>query len=238
MSSGGEQRGFVFAVTFIVIFSTLLVTIPVGLQGLAEEAEMVIGIEPSLLTGFSETENYSRPAFGAPLYVVYTYDLPDDGGNTWICGAVGGAFSLGAKILWFGLWLGGMRWTNFILSAETNRGEELTFAEIDIDADNGTARYSLQFIDDGNSAGGFVIYWNTTTYSSSSDAWDNDVLYLLHGIGFGATATNNIGALLIGLLFLQIPDVPVLVNVLIVVPIWASIVFVLWYVIKEMIPFV
>jgi hypothetical protein len=61
---------------------------------------------------------------------------------------------------------------------------------------------------------------------------------MLHGVGIDATAAMDIAQLLLGLLFLQLPDVPVLVNVLIAVPIWASVVYLIWFVIKETLPFV
>ena len=77
-----------------------------------------------------------------------------------------------------------------------------------------------------------------TEYEDPEDAWDNDVLILLHGLGIEDTATANIGALIISLLLLQLPEVPTLINIFIAVPIWACIVYVIWYIIKEMIPFV
>ena len=92
--------------------------------------------------------------------------------------------------------------------------------------------------DSSSAAGALVLYWNTTTYATSSDAWDNDDLYMLHGVGIESTATNDIGALIISLLLLRLPEVPPLVNVLLAVPIWACIIYVLWFIIKEMIPFV
>ena len=225
-----EQYGFVFAVTFIIIFSTLLATIPADLQGQESTVETITPVNPSLLTDFSASEDFVRTDFnglGAYAYVL--------GSREWICATNQTAFELGAKVLVGGiLWLGGMDVCRFIFDGE-NRGTIITLDDLDSDADDGTVRYDLQFEDTGNSAGGFVFYWNTTTYSDSSEAWTADKLYLLHGIGL--TADTNIASLLIALLFLQLPGVPVLVNVLLVVPIWASIVYVLWFIIKEMIPF-
>ena len=109
--------------------------------------------------------------------------------------------------------------------------------EIDNDASEGIASYSLIYLGTGNAAGTLIIYWDTDTYSSSSDAWIADALYCLHGVGLESSAVIDIGSLLIDLLTLQLPEVPLLVNILIVVPIWAGIVYILWYIIKEMIPF-
>ena len=98
-------------------------------------------------------------------------------------------------------------------------------------------RQDLRFTVNGDSAGKLVVYWNVTAYPAIADAWMAGDLQLLHGMGIEDTATANIGALIISLLLLQLPGVPVLVNMFLAVPIWACIVFVLWFIIKEMIPF-
>jgi len=227
-----EMRGFVFSLVFIIVFAGLLASIPSGLQGTGSDIETVIPIDPSLITGFSDTENYTAAAFTAGSY---EYSFND---REWIALSNDVIFSLSAKIFSFGLWLGHLDVCNFVSDGGTDRGQELAFTDMTADADEGGVHYSLQFVVTGDSAGSLVVYWNTTTYATASDAWDNDELYLLHGVGFDTQATNNIGALLISLLLLQLPDVPVLVNLFLAVPIWACIVYVLWYVIKEMIPFV
>jgi predicted secreted protein len=238
MSSGSEHRGFVFAVIFIVIFGTLLASIPAGLQGPNEQPETVIPIDPSVLTGFEESKNYTATAYtGGPTLYYYDYDL---GSRSWRAATDNDTMlTLAAKVTFLGiLWFGGLDTCTFVAPSGLNRGTQLDFDEIDIDAEDGTVRYSLTFTDSGDSAGKLVVYWNETDYSSVTDAWDADEAYLIHGLGFQESTTTNIGALIVSLLFLQLPDVPVLVNVFIAVPIWACIVFVLWYIIKEMIPFV
>lgn len=229
-----EMRGFVFSIVFIIVFAGLLASIPADLQGQGGTAETVLPVDPQLITDFSDDEDFTRTDFSAGVQV-YDYDL---GGFKWRCLYDGSQFSVYRKILIAGvLWLGATKSTQFYLDNGTNRGQFLSYTELEGDAEDGTVRYDLELTDSGNEAGGFVFYWNTTTHSDPEDAWDNDILYLLHGIGIDASATQNIGALLVSLLFLQLPNVPVLVNLLIATPIWACIVFVLWFVIKEMIPF-
>jgi hypothetical protein len=228
-----EERGFVFSVTFIVIFGLFLATLPAGLQGPGETPDMVIPVNPNLISDFSASVDYQRSDF---TLFKYYYDL---GGRSWVCTTDETAFVLAAKILVGGiLWLGGLEVCKFISPAAVDRGETLTLVEIQADATDGTVRYSLEYSDNGNTAGGFVAYWNTTTYATAALAWAANGLYLLHGVGIDTTATANIGALLVGLLLLQLPDVPLLINVLIAVPIWAGVIYILWYIIKEMIPFV
>jgi hypothetical protein len=216
-----------------MIFGLLLATIPVGLQGPGETPDMVTPVDANLLTDFTDSVYFNRASFS---FWTYSYDL---GGRSWICETDDSGFNLGAKILLGGvLWLGGLDICKFISPDRVDRGVYLTIAEIQEDASDGSVRYSLQYSASGNSAGGFVAYWNTTTYATAAIAWPANGLYLLHGVGIETTATANIGALLVSLLLLQLPDVPLLVNVLLAVPIWAGVVFIIWYIIKEMIPFV
>ena len=226
-----------FAVTFIVIFSVLIATIPTGLLGPGETPDMVTPLDSSIITGFSESETYNKTDFSLAGGVYsYLYDL---GSRTWLCQQYSDGFTLGAKVFIGGiLWLGQLDSCNFISSDGVDRSYILTFTEMDTDADDGVIRYTLQYVGTGGSAGGFVVYWNTTTYSNSSAAWTGGELYLLHGMGIEDTAVADIGSLLISLLLLQLPEVPLLVNILIITPIWASIVFILWFIIKETIPFV
>jgi len=238
MSSGGsEMRGFVFAVVFIVVFGTLLASVPAGLKGPNEDIDTVIPLDPNILAGFSESKNYTMSAYSGVALIKYDYDL---GAISWRSITDNDTqIILAAKVFFWGiLWFGGLDACTFKSPSGTDRGTQLDFDEIDADAEEGIVRYSLQFTGSGDSAGSFVVYWNETEYSSVSDAWDNDEAYLIHGIGFQASATTNIGALIVSLLFLQLPEVPVLINVFLAVPVWACIVYIIWYLIKEMIPFV
>lgn len=228
-----EQRTFVFSVTFIILFSVFLSTIPVGLLGEGSDPDMVTSVDPNVVAGFSDSATYQQSNFSG---VFYTYDL---GGRTWLCLGSGTGFALGAKVLFAGfLWLGVLDQVKFVSPEGVDRGEELLFPEITTDADEGTISYELLYTDSGNAAGSFIVYWNTTEYTDPSNAWGNDSLYLMHGVGLESSAVIDIGSLLLDLLTLQIPEVPLLVNVLLAVPIWATIVYLIWFIIKEMIPFV
>ena len=227
-----EQRTFVFSVTFIIIFAVLLSTIPIGLLGQGADPDMITSVDPNVVAGFSDSEAYQQSNFTGGIY---EYEL---GGNTWLCLGPGTGFALGAKVLFAGfLWLGAMNLVKFVSSEGVDRGEALLFTEIETDADEGTISYELLYVDTGNAAGGFSVYWNSTEYTDPANAWGNDSIYLLHGVGLESTAVIDIGSLLLDLLTLQIPEVPLLVNILLAVPIWAAIVYLIWYIIKEMIPF-
>ena len=229
-----EQRTFVFGVTFIILFSAFVATIPIGLLGLGGSGDNVTPLDPALVTGFSESENFMRPNFTGSSY---EYDLND---YTWLCIYNNDSeyFQLGSKQLIFGwLWLGGMDYVTFIDDNNTDRGLTLSMSEIEANAVDGFARYSLQYAETGNSAGTWIIYWNDTAYSDPQLAWLADALYITHGVGLETNAAVDLGNLLLRLLFLQLPDVPLLINLIIIAPVWASVIYLIWYIIKEMIPF-
>lgn len=231
-----EQKSFIFAIVFIIVFSGLLVSMPAGLLGFGGSATELLPVNPNLLTDFSETENWTRTSFsleGTTYY--YNYAL---GGYSWYCTYSANTFTISRKILWIGfIWLGALENCEFFLENGTTRGTTLTMAEIEGDAEDGAIRYDCEFTESGNTAGGFIFYWNSTAYPDPADAWTADELNLLHGMGIDATAAGNIFSLLIALLFLQLPEVPVLVNLLLVTPIWACIIYLIWFVIVNSLPF-
>jgi len=227
-----EYKGVVFAISFILFFSALVSSIPSDLSGETTTVNSIIPIDSGLVSNFSSSVDYIRTDFDA--FSAYYYDLGD---YSWVTAHTAQpAFTVSAKILVGGvLWLGSLSYCKFISPEGTDRGNLLTIDEIEADADDGTVQYSLIFEDNGNSAGGFIFYWNTTTYSDPKDAWDNDVLYLLHGVGLSTNI--DIALLLIQLLTLQLPEVPILLGILLVTPLWASIAYLLWWFIISMIPF-
>lgn len=237
MASGGEMRGFVFCVTYLIVFSALLSSIPAGLQGVGTDVETLFPIDPSLTTGFSDYQNWTRAAYtGAGGWYYYDYSLDSKG---WYSATEDSLIEIVRKIYTLGfLWLGQIDPCKFISPDGTDRGIDLALTTINSDADEGAVRYDLESYLNGQSAGSLVVYWNTTKYDNSTHAWDNHELYLLHGVGIDSSATNNVAALLVGLLFFQLPDIPPLVNAVLATPTWACVIFVLWFVIKEMIPFI
>ena len=229
-----EMKGFVFAVVFIMIFGTVVATIPTGFLGAGSTATEITTVNPNLLTDFAESANWTGETgdFGGVTGTYYTYEV---GTTTFECIFITDSFYVARHDLFFGLWLGGYSYVNFINEDGTNYGDSVSFTDIDNDAVDGSVRYSMVYDSDGTSAGGFVIGWNETTYSGSEDAWDNDELYFVHGTGI--TADTNIASLLIQILFLQVPNVPILLQLVLVSPVWACILYLLWFIIISMIPF-
>jgi len=235
--AANEQYGFVFAVIFMIVFASLLAAMPAGLQGPEEEPLTLIPVDPNLVSGFAVSEGFNHTDFTEIETGIYNYEYTL-GGRDWVFVTYGTSIFLFAKEYFFGLWLGQTDNCRFIAPDGSDYGQELSLTTVQGDSENGAVSYSLTFTTTGNSAGSFIIYWNVTEYPTFLDAWDDEEVYLLHGLGIDETAAANIGALLISLLFFRLPEVPALVNILLATPVWASIIFIIWYVVKETLPFV
>ena len=234
--ASGEQAGFVFAVTFIVLFAGLTAMVPIEIQGAGATTEILVPVDPSLISDWTDYEDFNKTnmtLFGS-FYSIY-YDAL--GGFDWSAGflVTTETFTVGAKIYWGPFWLGALDYVQFISTEGTNYDTWLTLSDIENDGVDGAAKYNLIFSESGNDAGDFIFYWNSTTYSSPSDAWDNSDLVLVHGVGFAPNT--DIVSLLVGILFLQLPDVPVQINLLLAVFPWASVVYIIWFIVKESLPF-
>lgn len=227
-----EHRGFVFSIIFLVFFTAMLGTAPSGLiTGYTPSA--ITNFNPQLLAGFGSTESYMKDNYSTVgSLMFYDYSL---GGWYWRAYFTANTFGLGAKVLIFGFWFGALDYCTFTNAQGQSRGTSLSFTELDADATNGQVRYSA---DHNGGGGGLVFSWNSTAYTSSSDAWTAGELYILHGLGVDDSAPGSILGLLLGLLFFQLPDVPFLIYILIDTPVWANILYISWYIIKEVIPFV
>lgn len=232
-----EYRGFLFAIIFIVLFAGLLSSVPVDLQGEGGTPDILTPVDPALVSGFADYEAWNMTNLNAyNQYEYYAFN-----GRDWFFEYYQGTkdIVLGAKIVYAGfLWFGQLDSCEFINSAGVTRGGVLTNEEIDLDADDGTAQYDLRYIVNGADAGGFVIYWNSTLYATVGDAYTADEVSFLHGVGIVTTAGADIGSLLLGLLFLQLPDCPLLINLLLATPLYAAVIYLIWFIIKETLPFV
>jgi len=231
-----EYRGFIFAIVFIIIFAGLLSSVPIDLYGQGDNPNIVTPISPSLVADFESYANWSSADFVGVVTEYYEYSFIS---RTWMITLIGSSFDLGAKIYYAGwIFIGTFDFVNFISPSGINLGWHLESTQIDSDSDNGTVRYDLQYTTGGSSAGALVLYWNATEYASSATAYTANELYFVHGSGITSTARMDIGSLLISLLLLQLPDCPLLINLILATPIYASVIYLIWFIIKETLPFV
>jgi len=228
--------GFVFAVLFLILFAGFTSMVPVDLQGQGSNPDIVIPVDPSLFTDWTAYEDYQKSDMTllGNYYFLYYNAL---GSYDWRVGhtTTTEEFDLAAKIYYGGfLWLGGLDSVEFISMNGTNHGTSVSLTDIDNDLEEGASKYNLIFSISGNDAGDFIFYYNTTTYASASSAWTNNGLFLVHGVGF--TANTDIVSLLFGILFLQLPDVPIGINLLLASAPWASVIYILWFLVTKSLP--
>jgi len=87
----------------------------------------------------------------------------------------------------------------------------------------------------------FVLFFgfNETTYDSPSEALFNDDLHVLICVNFDKVNTSfNAWNLIGAILFFQMPDVHPVINMLIAIPIWTLIAYLVYVLILKAIPFV
>jgi hypothetical protein len=213
----------------------LLTTMPAALYGPAETPTMTKPLDPTLVSGFTDYESYQQSNF-TPFLTAYAHFYDLNGLTWWAATDNATVFQLAAEVRYAGLWLGGIDICDFVNANGTNRGNALSFAEITLDSVQGTARYSLISEDSGANQGTLVTYWNTTAYTNATQAWLHDDLGILHGIGF--TPNTNIINLLLSLLTLSLPNTPVEINILLLMPVVVAIIYIIWFIVKESLPFV
>ncbi len=220
-----EMKTFAFAVSFLLIYSAFLSTVPPGLLTDTYENPILSNLDPQLLVGFDSSVQYNSTTYTANYY---SYEL---GGYEWATWESVTSYKLGVKAIVFGIWIDtAINW--FINSEEEYRGTELTFVIMQEDSTNGTVRYttSNRFV-----TSAVVFYWNTNDYTYAWEAWGNDSLQVVHGIGASAEAPQNALSLVLGMLSFSIPGIPFLLQVLLSSPIYASIMYLIWFLIKEVI---
>jgi len=231
--------GFVFSVVYILLFTGILAAVPVGLQGGGGDIDLPVPIDPVYLTGFEETENYTRTAYtaGVGLYY-YSYSMVNKDWQAVYTDIAEPNFFHTQKFTVVPIVWVYYVFNEFHNANGTNRGTSLTIDEIELDAVDGIVRYDMFSSERGDNQGALLFYWNETLYADPEDAWDNDVLHQVHGAGFASSATNDVLSLVLSVLLLQLPDVPPLLGLFIAAPTWACIAFVCWYLITALIPFV
>lgn len=222
-----ELRTFTVVVSFLLIYSAFLGSAPVGLFSSTYDNPVVSGLNAQYLTGFDayvqyDYSNYTGDAFS---YSLGEYDWQT-------VSASGTNFRVGVKVYIWIIWVG-TDWSDFSLDSES-RGDTLTLVEINSDADNGTVRYTAICT---AATTGVVFSWNTNDYTYAWDAWGNDSLYVTHGIGVSEFAPQNALSIVLGMLTFSIPDIPPLLQLLFNSPIYAGSIYLLWFFVKEVIPF-
>lgn len=228
-----ESKTFTFLAFMVLLFTALLASAPSVFVTSSPENPTIPNVNSQYLVGFSVTEEYNATYFTFPDgYGYYDYDL---GGYSWrVMWTDGYGFSLGVKQLLFGfLWLGWIEWCTFSFKGSA-RGLYISYAEINADNEDGTVKYDIAHSGGG---GGLIFGWDVDTYPDCQDAWDNDELVLIHGLGISDSAPQNVVSLLLSLIFFSNPDIPFLINVVLISPFVLLGAYLIFYIIIKVTPF-
>jgi len=120
-------------------------------------------------------------------------------------------------------------------------GEMINAEDLDTDYN---ASSDIQFRVEFDAEAKFQVWayfdFNETTYALPSDAWDNDDLGVLVGIGFDQINTSFTAWDLVGMiLFFQLPDLGLsILGVIISIPLWVSIAYLAYVLIIKVIPLI
>ena len=80
MAEGSEMKAFVFCVVYIIVFTSFVSSIPAGFLGDEATPSDLVAIDPNIISGFADSENYT-PAAYSPITGWYEYTLAQ---NDWI----------------------------------------------------------------------------------------------------------------------------------------------------------
>lgn len=222
-----EMKTFSFVVSFLLVYTALMGSIPAGLLSTTYDNPVLQNIDPQLIAGFDSFVQYDYSNFSGGSF---NYDL---GGYEWHSASDGSNFGMGVIIRFLGIWVD-TDWVDFALDSGQSRGTTLTLQEIQADASNGTVRYSAICF---TVTTGIIFSWNPNDYTYAWEAWGNDSLYVIHGIGINDNAPQNAISLVLGMLTFSIAEIPFLIQILINSPIYAGVLYLIFFFVKEIAPF-
>lgn len=239
--ASGEIKVFITVVTFLGVFALLVSMIP-GQFAVQSKTYRQVSVpeyfEAIDIQSFVETKNLTVPAYDEygldcsvggwelRIYPYYSplmnmYDLVLRHIDRWWIFAYG----------WHSL-----RWRSkakgIDLGYTLDKDELLEYYD--------SERKVAEFIASCEHTTVYVAFaYNTTKYDNIVDAWANNELWMLIGIGFDQINTSTNAWNVIGkLLFFQAPDIHPAINALIAIPLWAAIAVTIYILVLKAIPFV
>jgi len=213
-----------FTVCFLGIFGFLVMTIPSGFLEASQDRRQlnIPNVFDSIdVMDYAEThnftlgddswENWGKPDFGHDMRF-YVNKAGLEYPHLWFI----------SNVHFYGLWSGHkMWWTN----ATTFRYNYLILPQMVIDW-NPETNMSEYTVSCSHFTMKAWITYNTTTYESLIDAWDNNDAHILFAIKFEELGGRwDLWSLITGVLFLQLPDVHPSLNMLFAIPLWICIIW-------------
>jgi len=226
MGDISEMRGLVVIFSFIAVFVILMGLIPSQFL-MADYEGRTVNVpdyfEALDLLFYVNTMNLTLDDSGSLQGGFYIYSFDFGGHNLRLLDKVN-PNELWMQHYWY--WLifpTAHHYMDWVNRDSTNRGNSLSASELDSDYTKGNIRYTVKCDDFQMDV---FFGFNETTYSTPSEAWQNNELSLLLAIEFDQVNTSiNAWSLISMLLFFQLPDVHWIINALIAIPLWIAIAY-------------
>ena len=234
MGDMSEYKGLITAGTLLACFTILSMAIPASLYT-AEEGRILAPpdyFDIGDLYYFTQTSNLLANLTGGTyvywgtLYQYYMKDVNIGGWDIeWYYRYPNSTSDYEMRLLhihseW--IWFPADHWMDWTNSQGVDRGDTLTYDELNADlAGTNQARYRV-YCD--HTTYYTYIGFNDTAYSDLEDAWDFGGVTAFFGVQFDDENTGfNAMNLIASILFFQMPEIHIAINLLIAIPIWIAI---------------
>jgi len=244
--TSGEIKGLIVAITFLSTFFIIVAMIPAEFMVSSTEGrtvEVPEYFEAIDIQFFSFIHNFT---IGAPdIYGKWDYKFEFAGRNVEFFRQEGLGFSvrLYDKFWIFEYNIRGMEWFDAngrkVSEYDTFYLDYLPFDELDSNYDSDMRVCPFTVKRSGETEFKVYFAFNTTKYSTPSEALEDNELHALFCAGIDDANTKlNAWNLVGAILFFQMPDVHPAINALIAIPLWTLIAYIVYVLILKAIPFV
>ncbi|MBA7492010.1 hypothetical protein ES702_02559 [subsurface metagenome] len=241
MGDISEMRGLVFAVTFLGVLTSLLLWIPPELYTAGESRTVYVPpiFESIEVYDFVETNTIQFNETGGSYYWIDStfYIMGVDIGN-WDCNLYYRiANETGLKVRLNHVhyeWLifpahHNLKWYDAQSVERGTLSGFLSVSEIQANAETGNNATSKWRASCDHFTYHTTFSYNGTTYNNFTHAWNNQDLYAFFGVDFTHVNTSyNAFHLVAMLLFFQLPYMNPYINMLLAIPLWACIAYLVY----------
>jgi hypothetical protein len=238
-----ESRPFIMSFTFMVVYILLLSQIPVELY-VHSYTQHDYNIPPyfeGLDVGvYSLSHNFTiNDATTTQILGITIYDWSLGGFDWRLLTDVNYNYMMIGKRNMFGIFLISTDYLDFIGESGNNRDTELYRREMNLDytGDESWVHYRMSLEAQPEVGCDIYLGFNTTLYNSPGEALENQALTVFQTMGLDDVYTSfNVWRLIGQLMFMTLPDIHPVLNVVLIAPIWANIVWTLLIVLSKLIP--
>ena len=248
MGDLAELRGIILVMTFLSCFFIITSAIPgqliVSTQGLRKDVDIPDFIEAKeiIQLNYSAVESIHSSEYDLEVGGAYSLDRKIGGHDLHFGWDVNEQYILIHHVEYWWIFKTGqhkMKWyhNGVEIPQVDSPFEGMVFLDkIRGYFDDGTAKFRVQCQHFGMD---LILAYNTTAYSSFTEAFTNNDFYFITGFRIDDLNTKLSAWDLVGrLLFFQTPEIHPVLNMIIAIPIWTCIAYLIYVLVLKAIPFV